>query len=144
MNSAIAVRTTTAPIVIRSVLELLRPPPPEVELVAVRTVGVDVVGVVTGDSGTPGENGLLVVVWAPAADGSTPTPRTASSSQIPRVRGASTAMGRLLVTAPTRFRSRRASALGRQRLLHGRRLGRVAVWLLVVRMLLVVNALHVD
>ncbi len=132
MNSAIAVRTTTAPIVIRNVFELLRPPPPEVELVAVRTVGVDVLGVVTGESGTPGENGLLVVVWAPAAEGSTHVPRSTRSRQIRRARGASTAMGHLLVTALTRFRSRRASALGRQRLLHGRRLGRVAVWLLVV------------
>jgi hypothetical protein len=40
--------------------------------------------------------------------------------------------GRLLVTAPTRFCSRRASPLGRERLLHGRRLGRIAVGLLVL------------
>jgi hypothetical protein len=109
MNSAIAVSTTTAPIVITSAFEPLRPPPPEVALVAVRIVGVDVLGVVTGDSGTPGENGLLVVVWAPAREASIAVPRTASSRQIRHARGASTAMGRFLVTAPTLTDARQRS-----------------------------------
>jgi hypothetical protein len=102
-NRAIANSKTAAPITITNASVPLRPPPAEVvELVAVRTVGVAVLGVVTGASGTPGENGL-VVVCAPAGEGSAPSARTVTSSPIRRAARGPTVQGNLLVTASNRF-----------------------------------------
>jgi hypothetical protein len=59
MNPAIPASTAIAPIAITSAFEPLRPPFEDPLEAVDTTIGVVAVGVATGDTGTPGENGLV-------------------------------------------------------------------------------------
>ena len=59
MNRHTPPSTTIAPIPIRRASELLIPPPLELVLVPWTTVGVNAAVLVAGETGTPGENGLV-------------------------------------------------------------------------------------
>ncbi len=160
MKAETPIRTTSAPTAIRIASVPLSPPPPDVDVEVMTGVVVDV-ELVTGDTGTPGENGLVVPgrfsgvldVAAVAAGAAWPAllAPAAAGAQTASIRSAA-ASAALLRLLPVTVRSSGlnvvirplALTLGRERLLHRRRGRRFAIRVLVLNVLLVVDALGVD